>query len=106
MLALKRAGRRADRKMWHALASELDKSSRRTPCVNLSSIDRKRDGKTTVIVPGKVLGGGSLGSAVTVAALGFSSTAKKKIEKAGGRVFTLSELSTELKDFSDTVIIK
>ena len=39
----------------------------------------------------KILGGGELSRAVTVAAHRFSASAKDKIEKAGGKVEVLSE---------------
>ncbi len=78
---------------WKRVIEELDSPSRRGREVNLSSISRYASG--TVLVPGTVLGSGELKNAVTIAAVRFSKAAKEKIEKAGGRPITISELAKE-----------
>ena len=44
-------------------------------------------------MPGKVLGAGSIGHKLTISAFQFSSGAKEKLEKAGAKIITLTELS-------------
>ena len=72
--------KRKKKAIWKAVAKELEASARRRIAVDLWKIDKKTKVNDTVIVPGKVLGDGELGHKVTVAALGFSSTAKEKLK--------------------------
>ncbi len=79
-------------KIWKDVAERLARPRRLYSEVNVSKIERYvRDGET-IIVPGKVLGGGNITKAVTVAALSFSESARKKIESAGGKCLTIPQL--------------
>ncbi len=78
--------------IWKDIAERLAKPKRLYAEVNVSKIQRYANEGETVVVPGKVLGGGKISKAVTVAALSFSETAKKKITEAGGRCITIREL--------------
>ena len=60
--------------------------------INVLEIERLAKANQTVVVPGKVLGVGELTKPVNVAALNFSSQARAKIEKSGGKAFAISEL--------------
>ena len=87
---LKAAGREGA-PVWRDIALRLEKPSRNWAQVNISKVDAyARDGEN-VIVPGKLLGAGELGRAVTVIAFNASSSAKAKIAAAGGKVLTLQE---------------
>jgi large subunit ribosomal protein L18e len=68
--------------------------------VNVGEIAAHTKNGETVAVPGKVLGGGSISHSVTVAALSFSSEARAKIEKAGGKAMPLTELSGKARIFA------
>lgn len=65
--------------------------------VNVGKIGKLTKKGETIAVPGKVLGTGSISHAVTVAALGFSESAKRKIEAAGGKAVSLNELKTNAR---------
>ncbi|MFQ6136457.1 MAG: 50S ribosomal protein L18e [Candidatus Hydrothermarchaeales archaeon] len=81
--------------IWRDLTKRLSKSSSRRAVVNVSKINRYTEKRDVVAVPGKVLGAGRIGHAVTVAAFSFSKEAREKIASAGGRCITLTELASE-----------
>ena len=76
----------ADVGVWQDVADRLEKPRRTHAEVNLGRIERYAEEEETVVVPGKVLGSGVLEKEVTVAAVDFSSTARKKIEQVGDAV--------------------
>lgn len=61
--------------------------SRKSRIVNLYKIEKYSKEGDIIVVPGKVLGIGSLSHKVTVVALDFSKSALKKINNAGGRAY-------------------
>ena len=74
------------------LGKILGKKSKRV--VNISKINALTKKGDTVAVPGKVLGNGSINHPVIVAAQAFSTSAKQKIEAAGGKALAIKELKT------------
>lgn len=84
--------------LWKRVALDLEKPSRQRRAVNLSRIDRFTKENEVVVVPGKVLGSGSLSHKLTIAAYQFSDGAKEKIEKVGANTVSLLELSKEKPD--------
>ena len=90
--------------LWRAVAEELSSPSRKKPYINLYKINKYSKPNDIIIVPGKVLGIGSLDHPVTVVALSFSKTAKEKIEKSGGKVMSLYKAIQELKDFKGKTV--
>jgi large subunit ribosomal protein L18e len=89
---LRKKSRSEGAALWEALAEDLDKAKRSRVAVNLSRLNRNTAGEEVVAVPGKVLGSGELDHPLTVAAFGFSETAKRKISSAKGSCMNLSEL--------------
>ncbi|MDG5774961.1 50S ribosomal protein L18e [Haloarculaceae archaeon H-GB2-1] len=83
---LKSAARNSGGDVWGDIAERLEKPRRTHAEVNLGRIERYAQEDETVVVPGKVLGSGVLQKDVTVAAVDFSSTAKKKIEQVGDSI--------------------
>jgi len=79
--------------VWKAVAKGLNRPRRRRYEVNLSRIEKFAKQNDTIIVPGIVLGEGEIRKHVTVAALKFSSEARKKIEKAGGKCLAIEQAS-------------
>ncbi|ADB57205.1 50S ribosomal protein L18e [Archaeoglobus profundus] len=79
-------------KIWKDIAERLARPKRLYAEVNVSKIERYAKEGETILVPGKVLGGGRITKAVTVAALSFSDSARRKIESAGGKCLTISQL--------------
>jgi len=80
---LKSVARDSGGDVWAAVAERLEKPRRTHAEVNLGRIERYAQEDETVVVPGKVLGSGSLRTEVTVAAVDFSSSARRKIEQVG-----------------------
>lgn len=92
---LKRESRERETAIWRDIAQRLEKPSRNWAEVNLSRLDRYANDGDVIVVPGKVLGAGSLSKKVTVAAFRFSASAAKAIEEAGGKQMTIPELVQE-----------
>ena len=92
ILDLKREGSLHKSALWKTLASELSKPTRIRSVVNVSRINRFTAENEVVVVPGKVLGSGTVDHSVTVAAFSFSESAKKRIEEAKGKYLTIYEL--------------
>ena len=78
--------------IWQKLAYELDRATRKRREVNLSRINRYAKEHEVVLVPGKVLGAGTITKKITIAAWNFSGKAIEAIKKAGGTVLTINEL--------------
>ena len=78
--------------IWKRVAIDLEKPTRSRRVVNLSRINRYTHENEIIIVPGKVLGSGSLDHKVTISAYQFSEGAVEKIEKAGAKTISLYDL--------------
>ncbi|HLC47172.1 MAG TPA: 50S ribosomal protein L18e [Candidatus Nanoarchaeia archaeon] len=89
---LKKRAKEQDVPLWLRIAEDLERPTRSRREVNLQNIDRYTEDNDFIIVPGKVLGSGALNHKVTVAAYGFSESAKKKIAAAKGSVTSIAEL--------------
>lgn len=75
-----------------AVAELLGKPARARAEVNLSKLERVCNAKEDVIIPGKMLADGILTKPLTVACLNASETARKKVEKAGGKIIPIGQL--------------
>ena len=89
---LRHAHKATGARIRRAVADELERPRRNRRVVNLSRINRYTKPNDVVVVPGKVLGMGTLDHPVTVAAFAFSKRAKELIEKAGGEAISIKEL--------------
>ena len=89
---LKKKSRENRARIWRRVAELLSAPTRQRIVVNVSRINRYTKEGDVVVVPGKVLGAGSIDHKVIVGAWSFSKSAKEKIEKAGGKAITLIEL--------------
>ncbi|MGC9071902.1 MAG: 50S ribosomal protein L18e [Acidilobus sp.] len=94
-----------ERPVWGRVAELLLRPTRTRPEVNLSKINRYASDGDVVLVPGKVLGAGSINKKVTVAAFTFSKKAAEKITAAGGRILTLREAVAQVQDYSKVKIL-
>lgn len=90
MKAVMKAYRKTKRPIWKAVYEMLETPVRRERRVNVSKLDRIAPEGATVVVPGKVLGGGTITKKMTVVALDFSKSATEKIKKAGGEAVLLT----------------
>lgn len=75
--------------IWAALAKKFEKSKHARVSVNLSRINRYSSENDKVVVPGKVLGTGTLEHKIFIAAFNFSKEARRKIEEIGGECLTI-----------------
>ncbi|MHA1506769.1 MAG: 50S ribosomal protein L18e [Candidatus Asgardarchaeia archaeon] len=103
---LRKASKENEAPIWKVVYKTLLKSRRQRPVVNVGEINRYTKEGQTILVPGKVLGFGTLDHSVTVAALSFSKKAKEIIEKSGGRCLSISELIEENPKGSNVLIMK
>lgn len=74
---------------WKRIAKDLKKPTRIQRKVNVDSIEKYAKEKLTVVVPGKVLGVGTITKKVDVVAYSFSKAAITKITKTGGKAILL-----------------
>jgi len=89
---LRKKARENKATIWRDLAERLAKPRKRRIAVNISRINRYTKENDEVVVPGKVLGAGSLDHPVKVAAFAFSEQARMKISKAKGKCISIPEL--------------
>ncbi len=78
-------------KVWGVVSEKLAKSKKNRVEVNIWKIEKYSKDKDIIVVPGKVLGEGTLSKKVTVVAFNFSERAKEVIKKAGGEVYLIDE---------------
>jgi large subunit ribosomal protein L18e len=89
---LKKESREKQAGIWLDIAEYLSKSRGQRVAVNLSKINRNTKRADTVVVPGKILGSGSINHAVTVASFGASEKAKSKLFAAKAKYISIPEL--------------
>lgn len=94
-----------DASLWNDVAENLGKVNRRRPEVNLSDIERNTEEGDTVVVPGKLLGAGSLTKEVTVAAFQASNSAKNQVNENGEFMF-IEDLVEENPGAEEVKIVK
>jgi large subunit ribosomal protein L18e len=92
--------------IWRRVAKELSRPRRKRVEVNLSRIEEHAAADSTLLVPGKVLGAGSISKKVTVAAFSFSESARKLIGQAGGKALTIDSLYKSNPEGKGVVIFK
>ncbi|MBC7129134.1 MAG: 50S ribosomal protein L18e [Thermoplasmatales archaeon] len=101
---LREAAKRNNARIWEAIARKLEKPSKNYAEVNVGKIVKNLKEGEIAIVPGKVLGLGEAGK-IEVAALKFSKSARKKIEEAGGKCYSLTEIAEKNPEGSNLRIL-
>ncbi|MBC7081520.1 MAG: 50S ribosomal protein L18e [Thermoplasmatales archaeon] len=101
---LREVARRNNSRIWEVIARKLEKPSKNFAEVNVGKIVKNLREGEVAIVPGKVLGLGDAGK-IEVAALKFSKSAKKKIEEAGGKCYSLVEIAEKNPEGSNVRIL-
>ncbi len=79
-------------RLWKRVAEDIAKPTRQRREVNIYKINAVAREGETILVPGKVLSLGELSKKVDVAAMNFSSEARRKILEAKGKALTIAEL--------------
>ena len=72
---LKNAARKNEAPLWRSVAIRLEGPSQNWPSVNISKLEYNADKNSKVVVPGKLLGAGTITKKVTVSAYSFSQSA-------------------------------
>lgn len=88
---LKKVSNKNKVKIWDAVAENLSKPTRIRRTINLTKLQTYAKDGDIIVVPGKVLGTGSLTKKLTVAAWRFSDSAYEKINKVG-KAISIEEL--------------
>ncbi len=91
--------------LWRDVAQRLSKSRKNWAQPNLSRVTRYAPEDVTILVPGKLLGSGEVTGNRTIAAYSVSTSARAKIEAAGGRVLTYGELMNENPNGNGVIIL-
>ena len=78
--------------LWRDIARRLEASRKNWAEPNLSRLSRYAANEDTILIPGKLLGSGDVEGKHTVAAYSVSSSAREKIEAAGGKVVSIHDL--------------
>ena len=89
---LKKQSREKEASIWRDVAKNLAKTKRQRAVVNLSRVNRYTQKGDTIVVPGKLLGGGSLNHSVTLAAVNASEKAKEKLAAIKANYLSIPEL--------------
>jgi len=103
---LKKESREKQAGVWWDVAEYLSKSRSQRVAVNLSKINRNTKRADMVVVPGKVLGSGSINHAVTVASFDASEKAKAKLVAAKAKYVSIPELLKKNPEGANVKIIR
>ncbi len=103
---LKKESKDMDAPIWLDVADQLAQPRSQRAAVNLSSINRNTKRADTIIVPGKILGTGSLTHPITVAAFSVSEKAKAKLDAIKAKYVTIPELVERNPKGSNIKIIR
>ncbi len=102
---LKAKSRETGSALWRDVALRLSRSRSNWAQPNLSRMTRYAPEGAIIVVPGKLLGSGEVSGSPTVAAYSVSSSARDKIEQAGGKVMNLNELMDSNPDVKEVFIL-
>lgn len=91
--------------LWRDVALRLEKSRSNWAEPNLSRLSRHAAEEDLILVPGKLLGSGEVTGKHTVAAYSISTSARTKIEAAGGKVVSIRELMNDNPDGKGVYIL-
>ena len=89
---LRGASKKNNAPIWERLADLALKPTRAKRTINLGQLDKFVSDNDVIIVPGKVLGTGSLSHKITLCSFSISTTGAKKITESGGKVLDISQI--------------
>ncbi|MGI0007087.1 MAG: 50S ribosomal protein L18e [Nitrosotalea sp.] len=89
---LRGASKKNNAPIWERLADLALKPTRAKRTMNLGQLDKFVSDNDVVVVPGKVLGTGSLSHKITLCSFSISTTGAKKIIQSGGKISDISEI--------------
>ncbi len=103
--SLRNAFKKSKAPIWRALQEELSGPRANRREINIGRLAQITRADEVVVVPGKVLGTGSLGHKMTVCAFSISQSAARKIIESGGKVVTFNDLIDKHPDGKGVRII-
>ncbi|MGI0093420.1 MAG: 50S ribosomal protein L18e, partial [Nitrosotalea sp.] len=89
---LRGASKKNNAPIWERLADLALKPTRAKRTMNLGQLDKFVSDNDVVVVPGKILGTGSLSHKITLCSFSISTTGAKKIIQSGGKISDISEI--------------
>lgn len=89
---LEAASKKNKAPIWSVLAEMALKPSRARRVLNLGQIDKSVADNDIVVVPGKVLGTGSISHKITLCSFSISTTGAKKVTQSGGKIVGFAQL--------------
>lgn len=89
---LRNAAKKTKAPIWKDLERRVSGPRSNKSEVNLGTLAQTTSANEIIMVPGKVLGTGSLGHKLTICAFSISEQAARKVGQAGGKVITLEDL--------------
>ena len=102
---LREASRENDAPIWKSIAKKLEGPSRNWPVVNISKLEYNLSKNGKAVIPGKMMGSGTLSKKVTVSAYSFTKSAVEKIEGAGGKCMIYNDFIKKNPTGKDVVVI-
>ncbi len=102
---LRKAFKNNKAKIWKALEKEFSKSRAHRRLVNIQKLNKITNDGDVIVVPGKILGSGTLSHKLTVYAYSLSETAISKLNNAGAEIITLQSLINKYPDGKGVKII-
>jgi len=100
----KSAYRNSKAPIWLKLKEIMERSGFKAE-VNLNKLSKFTEQGDVVIVPGKVLGMGTIDHRITLCAFSLSRSAAKKIIDAGGKIFSIREFVGKFPEGSKVKIV-
>jgi large subunit ribosomal protein L18e len=91
--------------IWKALEKEFLKSRSGRRQINIQKLNKVTSNGDVIVVPGKILGNGTLGHKLTVYAYSFSETALNKLNESGIEIISLQSLINKYPDGKGVKII-
>lgn len=105
IVLLERKARSGKTAIWRDAARYLASGAATWPEVNVGRLS-SLGAATAVFVPGKVLGSGTLEKKLNVGAFSFSPSARLKIERAGGKTFSVEEFVKKYPEGSGVALVR
>ena len=102
---LRKASRENDAPIWKSIAKKLEGPSRNWPVVNISKLEYNLSKNGKAVIPGKMMGSGTLSKKVTVSAYSFTKSAVEKIEGAGGKCMSYNDFIKKNPTGKDVMVI-
>jgi large subunit ribosomal protein L18e len=89
---LRNAYKKTKTPLWKTLEKKIESSRSNRSEINIGKLENLTKDGENIIVPGKVLGNGTLTHKLNITSFSISISAMKKIFDAGGKVITINDL--------------